>query len=107
MAGEYNERNIFDGVDADGLYPANPLNVSGRRVLAFYGDFGGATVTAKFSTETPAGTLEPLPDSANWTFTSAEAPEIFVFPVEMPVQFEVSGATATTSIGLNMHPVVD
>jgi len=103
---KYVETNLVHGVTADGTYPdaqSDPLLIKGEVILGFYGDLGGATVKIVFETETPNFTLEPLPESEEWTFTEKPGAERYRFSGSLPFRFVVTGATASTNFGVNLH----
>lgn len=103
MADLYAETNLIDAITANGDYPETMLALKNDRVLGFYGNLGGATVSFIFFTEKPDETFVELPASPDWTFASIPAVERFAFSKTLPFKVRVTGATGTTNFGINTH----
>jgi hypothetical protein len=86
-----------------------PFALDGDHAIAIYGVLGGATVSlyhkmpAKDS-DTPLGNLA---QDTEMTFTTLPAPFRYALNVDLPLYFNITGATGTTNLYLAAFKLED
>lgn len=99
----YKHIRLANNLTANGDYPSVPVDLSGERSIAIYGNFDGCTLQIVLFTEDETGTLQELPISADLTYTAAEAPSRYNFPEGMPAKVRITAAGLATDVSVNLH----
>jgi hypothetical protein len=95
---------VVEGITGNGDYNAPPL--TGAYALAFYGDFGAATVSLVGKTVDSGDVEHEVGLSSDWTFSgSLPGLESFTFPYGMEFVVRVTGADGSTNFGINAYPL--